>query len=162
MPACRGAGRDDGPALASDPRNRTRYVNRLGTDLFLSIGINLAAVFDGDLLSGLIWVTTAHLNVRHLNQPRILNPLADGGLFPDSMRVAAPAYTVAKFLGLPRETVRRHLHRLVTRDYCTLTEGEGFLVTRDILQRPELVRMARMVEGEVGALVDDLKTSNLL
>lgn len=161
-PGLPGSGLDDGAALAADPRNRTRYLNRLGTDLFLRIGISLAQVFDGDLLSGLVWVTTAHLNVRHLNQPRVLNPLADGGLFPDSMRVAAPAYSVAKYLGLPRETVRRHLHRLVARNYCSLTEGEGFMVTRDILQRPELVRMARMVEGEVGALVDDLKTSNLL
>jgi hypothetical protein len=148
--------------MDDDPRNRTRFVNRLGTDLFLRIGVSLAEVFEGDLLSGLIWVTTAHLNVRHLNQPRVLNPLADEGLFPNKLRVAAPAYSVSKFLGLPRETVRRHLHRLVARGYCTLTEGEGFLVTREILSRPELVRMARMVEGEVDLLLGDMKSSNLL
>ncbi len=148
--------------MDEDPLNRTRFLNRLGTDLFLRIGVSLAEVFDGDLLSGLIWVTTSHLNVRHLNQPRILNPLAEEGLFPNNLRIAAPAYAISKFLGLPRETVRRHLHRLVSREFCTLTEGGGFLVTREILLRPELVKLARMVESEVGALVGDLKSSNLL
>jgi hypothetical protein len=136
-------------------------VNRLGVDLFIRTAVALAELFKGDALRGLVFVSTAHLNVSHLNSPRVLNPLATDGLFPDSLRRPTSAYAVAKFLGLPRETVRRHLIALVEADYCTRTADNGYVIVRSVLERPDVIRFARHVQGQTMAVVSDLAASGI-
>jgi hypothetical protein len=147
--------------MSNDDLNVTRFVNRLGLDLFIRTAVALAELFKGDAVRGLVFVSTAHLNVSHLNSPRVLNPLATDGLFPDSLRRPTSAYAVAKFLGLPRETVRRHLIALVEADYCTRTADNGYVILRSVLERPEVIRFARIVQGQTMALVADLAASGI-
>ncbi len=147
--------------MSTDDLNVTRFVNRLGLDLFIRTAVALAELFRGDALRGLIFVSTAHLNVSHLNSPRVLNPLATDGLFPDALRRPTSAYAVAKFLGLPRETVRRHLLALVEVDYATRTEDNGYVILGATLRRPEIIRFARIVQGQTMMLVDDLAASGI-
>jgi len=141
--------------------NVTRFVNRLGLDLFIRTAVALADLFGGDALRGLIFVSAAHLNVAHLNSPRILNPLASDGLFPDSLRRPTSAYAVAKFLGLPRETVRRHLLALVEAGFCARIEENGYVVTSETLRRARPIRLARYVQSQTMSVVDDLAASGI-
>lgn len=141
--------------------NITRFVNRLGVDLFIRIAVALAELFEGDALRGLIFVSAAHLNVSHLNSPRVLNPLASDGLFPDTLRRPTSAYAVAKFLGLPRETVRRHLLALVESGHCTRVEDNGYIVMGETLRSPQIIRFARYVQGQTMSVVEDLAASGI-
>lgn len=141
--------------------NTTRFVNRLGVDLFIRTAVALAEIFEGDALRGLIFVTAAHLNVAHLNTPRVLNPLASDGLFPDDLRRPTSAYSVAKFLGLPRETVRRHLLALVESGHCTRIEDNGYVVMSETLRSPPIIRFARYVQSQTMSVVDDLAASGI-
>lgn len=147
--------------MDTDDLNVTRFVNRLGLDLFIRTAVALADLFEGDALRGLVFVATAHLNVSHLNRPRVLNPLATEGLFPDSLRRPTSAYAVAKFLGLPRETVRRHILALVQADYCTRASDNGYVVMSDTLRRPEIIRLARFVQKQTMSVVEDLAASGI-
>jgi len=147
--------------MHSSDINVTRFVNRLGVDLFIRTAVALAEIFDGDALRGLIFVTTAHLNVSHLNSPRVLNPLASEGLFPDSLRRPASAYAVAKFLGLPRETVRRHLLALVDTGFCARVEDNGYVVMSETLRSPSIIRFAKFVQGQTMTVVEDLAASGI-
>lgn len=147
--------------MQSDDLNVTRFVNRLGLDLFIRTAVALSELFDGDALRGLIFVSAAHLNVTHLNSPRVLNPLASDGLFPDTLRRPTSAYAVAKFLGLPRETVRRHLLALVESGFCTRVEDNGYVITGDTLRKPQIIRLARFVQTQTMAVVEDLAASGI-
>lgn len=147
--------------MHSSDINVTRFVNRLGVDLFIRTAVALAEIFNGDALRGLIFVTTAHLNVSHLNSPRVLNPLASDGLFPDALRRPTSAYAVAKFLGLPRETVRRHLLALVDTGFCTRVDDNGYVVMSDTLRSPVIIRFAKFVQGQTMTVVEDLAASGI-
>lgn len=147
--------------MSTNELNVTRFVNRLGVDLFIRTAVALAEIFQGDALRGLIFVTTAHLNVAHLNSPRVLNPLASDGLFPDTLRRPTSAYAVAKFLGLPRETVRRHLLALVEAGYCTRAEDNAYVVTSETLRSPAIIRFARFVQTQTMTVVEDLAASGI-
>lgn len=141
--------------------NRTRYMGRVGLDLFLRVSVIVGEIFDGDLISGLAFYSIAHANVRHLNQPRILNPLAEEGLFADSLRQPVSCYSVAKQLGMSRETIRRHTLRLVADGLCIQTEERKYYVPAAVLSDPRFSRLSRMLEDELDSAFRDVRQSNL-
>lgn len=142
--------------------NRTRYMGRVGLDLYLRVAVIIGDIFEGDLLTGLTFYAIAHANVRHLNQPRVLSPLAEAGLFPDDLRQPVSCYSVAKQLGLPRETIRRHALRLVASARCVQTEDRRYLVPSAVLGAPEFSRLSRLMEVELDAAIADLVRSGVM
>jgi len=145
-----------------EKQNRTRYMGRVGLDLYLRVAVIVGEIFDGDVLGGLTFYTIAHANVRHLNQPRVLSPLAEDGLFPDSLRQPVSCYSVAKQLGLPRETIRRHVLRLVASGRCVQTDDRRYYVPSAVLGAPEFSRLSRMLEVELDGAVLDLQRSGVI
>lgn len=143
-------------------QNRTRYMGRVGLDLYLRVAVTVGEIFDGDLISGLTFYGIAHSNVRHLNQPRVINPLAEAGLFPDELRQPVSCYSVAKQLGLPRETIRRHALRLVAAERCRQTEERRYYVPSAVLAAPEFSRLSRMLEMELDSAFLDLQRSGVM
>lgn len=144
-----------------DP-NSTRFMGRVGLDLYLRFTIIVGEVFDGDLISGLTFFAIAHANVRHLNKPRALSPLAEGGLFPDHLRHPVSCYSIAKQLGLPRETVRRHALKLVEARRCIQTDDRRYYVPSAVLRRGEFFRLSRILESELDGAFRDLTQSGVL
>jgi biotin operon repressor len=145
--------------LIDRDNNRTRYMGRIGLDLFLRVAIVLGEIFEGDLISGLTFYAIAHANVKHLNRPRVLNPLAEGGLFPDELRKPVSCYSVAKELGLPRETIRRHALKLVARGLCVQTAERRYYVPSLALGAPQFSRLSRILEVELDDAMRDLSQS---
>jgi len=137
-------------------RSEEEFMTRLGYDLFISTAVAVAEICEGDTLRGLVFLATWRLNVRRLNEPGIVNALAHGGRFPDIVRTPVASNAVAKFLGLPRETVRRHLKALVRAGLCTYT-ASGYVIPVEVLDRAEVRRLRTRVAEEVERLGGDLR-----
>jgi len=148
--------------MADRDLNRTRYMGRVGLDLFLRVSVIVGEIFDGDLISGLAFYSIAHANVRHLNQPRVLSPLAEEGLFPDALRQPVSCYSVAKQLGMSRETIRRHTLRLVSSGLCVQTEERKYYIPSEVLSAPRFSRLSRMLEDELDSAFRDLRRSSVI
>jgi len=138
--------RPNGPPF--EPENPpVRLVVRLSSDYVLRLAepLNLHV---GDLVSGLVLMQVIHANTEHL--PDTEGGEADGdwsaeGFVPDDMRKPVRVGAVSERLGIPQETVRRHLARLVQDDRCERI-GEGYLVTSRILAREPIIQF--MVDNQ--------------
>ena len=132
--------RPNGPPF--DPENPpVRLVIRLSADYLLRLAepINLHV---GDLISGLVLMQVIHANTEHLSDTE--GGEADGDwsadtFVPDRLRKPIRAAAISERLGIPPETVRRHLSRLVRVDRCERAE-HGYLVTSRQLAREPFIQ----------------------
>jgi hypothetical protein len=115
----------------------------------------------GDARTGLIVyaisvANTGHLDVR-TRDPRIAGP---EGILPDDVRTPVSITQVAKSLGMPFETVRKQVHKLIGAGICARVDG-GVIVTKKANQRPEVVRAVLANLDHVRQLVRDVKAVGL-
>lgn len=126
---------------AFDPENPpVRLVVRLSSDYVLRLAEPLTQHV-GDLVTGLVLMDLIHANTEHL-------PDTEGGrdgetwepqaFVPDKHRAPVRPATLAERLGIPHETIRRHLARLLADDRCERNET-GYVVTARILARGPFV-----------------------
>lgn len=112
-----------------------RAVARLGSDFVLR-AIDAITNEIGDLMDGLILLQIDCCNTE-------IEPLPGAPADEDpaeAFRTPARARTIAARLGLPYETVRRHVARLERDDFCVRAPG-GLLVRPEVIER-ESVRAA--------------------
>lgn len=117
-----------------------RFVVRTVNDGFLRLISLLSRSFDGDLLSGIIFLTLAHANTQHLTGAA-REYHATVGVVPDDQRRPASIHSISAFLGVPYETTRRHVNRLIEQGLCERRGGKGVVVP------------AAIVEGELGSQI---------
>jgi DNA-binding Lrp family transcriptional regulator len=86
----------------------------------------------GDPLTGLILLEMARANAEHLP----VQSVAVEGPVPDAARHPIRTLTLAKRLGLPSETVRRHVARLEQEGFCRRVDG-GRLAALEQLAKPD-------------------------
>lgn len=122
---------------AGRARVTKRFVVRTVNDGFLRLVSLLSRTFDGDVLSGVIFLTLAHANTQHLTGPA-RDFHASVGVVPDDQRRPASIHSISSFLGVPYETTRRHVNRLIERGLCERRGGKGVVVP------------AAVVEGRLG------------
>jgi DNA-binding Lrp family transcriptional regulator len=138
--------RPNGPSF--DPLHPpVRLAARLSTDYLLRLAEPIV-LHVGDLVSGLILMDIIRANTEHL-------PDDEGGeadddwspdrFIPDRLRRPIRASALSERLGIPPETVRRHLTRLATADHCERVD-EGYLVLSRMLAREPFVRF--MVDNQ--------------
>jgi hypothetical protein len=88
-----------------------------------------ARVANGDLVHGIILITIIQANTAALRRSggdQDHDSMA--GLPDDSLRIPVSAYAVAKQLGLPYETVRRHVVRMIDEKHCVRVGAKGGLI----------------------------------
>lgn len=138
------AGSPEAAALLAEPvgpdGTLPRAVVRASGAFALRMFEEIRVAADGDLAAGTAFLALAQANVRHLDWR------ADPALFrdgppPAQLRRPLPALTLAAELGLPRETVRRHLARLTALGHVR-ADPEGLVA--DPRSLPEALR-ARLV-----------------
>ncbi len=132
--------RPNGPGF--DPDNPPiRLVMRLSSDYLLRLAEPLSR-YIGDLVSALVLMETIHANTEHLPDSEggadDLEWSADG-FVDDALRGPVRAAVLSQRLGIPPETVRRHLNRMVTAGVCVRTKA-GFLVPSRLLAHNGYVR----------------------
>jgi biotin operon repressor len=92
----------------------------------------VAANHGGDFVRAVIVMTIMQANLQHLSRDKV----DDGVGVPDERLRPISALAIANSLGAPRETVRRHIHRLVEAGVCRRVTG-GYIVPDAVLSRPE-------------------------
>jgi len=118
-----------------------RYVMRLGMDFFLRMATASSELFEGNFLTGLIFLAIAQSNVQHMNKPMRLNPAAVDGVFPDDLRRPVSVLGLAQFLGIPYETTRRHVNQLIEMGYVAKVGAKGVVVPAAVMNSPEIDRL---------------------
>jgi DNA-binding Lrp family transcriptional regulator len=118
-----------------------RLVVRLSSDFILRMAEPLALHL-GDLVSGLILMDVFAANTQHLPDSEGGSDDQDWsalGFVPDRLRRPVRAATLAERLGIPPETVRRHLARLHKEGRLERI-GDGFIVPAAVLARAPVVQ----------------------
>jgi DNA-binding Lrp family transcriptional regulator len=118
-----------------------RLVIRLSSDYLLRLAEPISRHV-GDLVTGLVLMDMIHANTQDL--PDSEGGEAEGGwaaagFVPDGLRKGVRPAALSERLGIPNETVRRHIQRLLDDDRCERKE-DGFVVPARVLARPPFVR----------------------
>jgi hypothetical protein len=102
----------------------------------------ISKIFGGDSTTTVVFWTMARASVSHVNSRNKLSPEAVDGVFPDHLRRPVAVLSISNYLGLPYETTRRHVMKLVELGYVRRIGSREFLISRDILTRPEFEAIA--------------------
>lgn len=135
-----------------------RFLLRLGMDYFLRQLAVLSAPFDGDILLAATFLAICQGSVKHMDLDTP-SPHAIEGVFPDGMRRAVTIASVARALGLPRETARRYVHRLIASGHCRPVGVRGVTVPGEVLRSEPINRLARENVEALSQLFDNFERS---
>jgi DNA-binding Lrp family transcriptional regulator len=118
-----------------------RLVMRLSSDYLLRLADPIT-LYMGDLVTGLVLMDIIHANTEHL--PDSEGGQTDAGwspagFVPDDLRKAVRPTALSERLGIPAETVRRHIQRLLDQDRCERREN-GYVVPSRVLAREPFVQ----------------------
>jgi hypothetical protein len=122
----------------NDPAH-LRIMSRLAMDYVISMYSAILRGSPHDPLDTLILCTVAVANVAHLNSDPELSRAYGGVDQPEPLEIKRPLSrnAVALSLGMPYETVRRRIEKLLAGG--ALTEVDGGLVSVNEEARPEMV-----------------------
>ena len=128
-----------GPVYVNNPA-QLRIMSRLSMDYVISMYSAILRGSEHDPLDTLILCTVAVANVAHLNTDRALSHAYAGFDAPEPAEIKRPISrnAVALSLGLPYETTRRRVERLLAEG--ALAEIDGGLVGANEAAQPEMVR----------------------
>ena len=150
VPAClAAAAREDGTWIA-------RLVIRLSSQYFLR-ALQLHADIFGDVRAGIVAQTIISANTAYLDT-RSGEGWRYAGIdlpLPDDARRPISVNSIAGSLGLPYETVRRRVDRLLEAKLCARAPG-GVIVPAAILDSPSAVRAVLSNVGYVRKFARDL------
>ncbi|WP_293900048.1 helix-turn-helix domain-containing protein [Phenylobacterium sp.] len=138
--------RPNGPPFDPD-HPPVRLVIRLSSDYVLRLAEPLSAHV-GDLVTGLILMDVIQANTGHMPDSEGGEPDTDwspAAFVPDSQRRLVRAATLSERLGIPPETVRRHLAQLAKADICERI-GDGYRVPARVLAGTAFIQF--MVDNE--------------
>lgn len=140
-----------------------RLVIRLSADYILRLVDPLNRHL-GDLVSGLILLDVFHANTEHLADTQGGNDGDDwteGGFVSDADRRPVSVAEIARRLGIPHETVRRRLMRLVADDRCERS-NDGYWVSSRILANGLLFEVVLTNQANLHRLFAALAESGVL
>ena len=108
-----------------------------------------------------LWNTRKSRNRRdHAYAARLAHAAVDG-IFPDDLRRSVSILSTANFLGLPYETTRRHVGKLVELGMVERRGSREFFVSSAVLARPDFdpvatqtVNLARVLLRDAGGVLD--------
>jgi len=131
-PATRNAG------TACPPPANVRAVVRVGSE-FLMRGIDSMIKSQGDdLIAALIFTAIWTTNVRHITQsPANIEFGGPNDIPPDAQRRPVSVQAVANQLGIPYETVRRYVQKMIKAGDCIRVGKHGLIVPAAVFARPQ-------------------------
>ncbi|WP_421737100.1 hypothetical protein [Caulobacter sp.] len=137
-----------------------RHLN-LGADYVLRCVGLLSDVFGGDIISGLVFLAAVQASTQHLRNPSAQDDCEEE-FFPDEVRRPASLSAIARSLGIPVETTRRHVIKLERAGFAHRSKGGGVLVTADILAREDIRAAMLANSGYVLRLNDGVTRSEMI
>jgi hypothetical protein len=136
-----------------------RAALRLSSDYLLRNVEIVAETMDGDLMLGLIFAAILQANVRHINNdPSLARQHGPThALVPDEVRRPISVNALAESLGIPYETTRRHVNRLITMGWCVKAGTRGVIIPVEVLNTPEALSAAAKQIGHMMHFLRQLK-----
>lgn len=117
-----------------------RAISRATNAFCLRVLEDVTRLAGGDLMLALVTCALNDANLRHLAEEPGAPLLRPAAPLPESLRRPVAARALAKVLGLPAETTRRHLHRLIERRMCATVRG-GFISIQDRIDWPTVAAL---------------------
>ena len=141
--------------------DRARVAARLGAAYMMRSLALLASLHDGDLMLAIIAQRITSANVAHLDAGDGLDAYPDNDTPPpDSERRPISISRLARSMGLPFETTRRYVHRLLESGACVKVKG-GVIVSSEALERPELDAARTANLANLRKLMRDLRQAGI-
>jgi DNA-binding Lrp family transcriptional regulator len=149
------------PSRPGDDVATARAVMGLSAEYILR-ALRLLADNYGGVQAGIVAQTIITANSTHLNT-RSSEGWPYAGVdqaAPDEVRRPISIARLAESLGLPYETMRQQVARLIEASVCTRVEG-GLIVPRAVLERPGAVRAALANVANVRKFLHDLQAAGI-
>jgi hypothetical protein len=126
---------------AMDPANANHAISVLATGYMLRVIIDGIPLHDSNYVRALLFITVMTMNVSHIaHDPKQAWRYADAhNVPPDDMRKPVSVRAVSERLGLPYETTRLHLKRMVGHGEIVRMRG-GLITPAAALQDPERLK----------------------
>ena len=140
------------------PKVRDRLALRFSTEYMLRSIDLMTKVVGGDLVKGLIFVAIVQANTQHILSDDNLSQTyseADDTV-PDEARRAVSVHALSVSLGIPYETTRRYVNKLLAEGYCNRVR-RGLVVPADVLNRPEMISALKRNFANLQRLVSGLR-----
>jgi hypothetical protein len=115
-----------------------RLVARILSQFFLRQWEIVSTMADGDLHKALVFAAIVSANVQHIGHTSEAGHQY-GGLDnapPDEERRPVSTHALAHSLGLPYETTRRNVNKLMADGVCTRVPGQGLVIPTSYLMSP--------------------------
>lgn len=144
------------------PKVRDRLAMRISTEYMLRSIDLMTQIVGGDLVKGLIFVAVVQANTQHVASDETLNQTyseADDTV-PNEARRPVSVHALSVSLGIPYETTRRYVNKLLLEGYCVRAR-RGLVVPGEVLQRPELISALKKNFSNLQRLVAGLRRGGL-
>ena len=144
------------------PKVRDRLALRLSSEYILRSIDLMTQVVGGDLVKGLIFLAIVQANIQHLiNDDGLSQTYSEStDTVPDETRRPVSVHALSVSLGIPYETTRRYVNKLLTEGYC-IRVRRGLLAPAEVLQRDEMLAALRRNFANLQRLVTGLKRSGV-
>lgn len=138
-----------------NPQGRAA-ISRASYGYFIPLVRLLSEVTEGDILKGVVLVSIIHANTEMIRRMD-----ANGNAFvvtgtttPDEMRQPVSVYALAKSLGLPYETTRRYVAKLIEDGLCIKAPFKsGIIVPGSVLASPKMAAMGNRHYAQITKFV---------
>lgn len=140
------------------PKVRDRLALRLSTEYMLRSIDLMTKVVGGDLVKGLIFLAVVQANTQHiLTDENLMQTYSEAGdAVPDEVRRPVSVHALSVSLGIPYETTRRYVNKLLVEGYC-LRVRRGLVVPADVLNRSEMISALKRNFANLQRLVSGLR-----
>lgn len=117
--------------------DKSRAVVRLSAQYFLRTLDVAKAAHGGDPLRAIIFTAIWSANVGHIRPNAGFDSMAH--LPPDDLRRPVTIAGISQSLGMPAETVRRYIARLIDEGLCVRHGRKGVIVPSEVFARPDMI-----------------------
>lgn len=137
--------------------DRRRQIHRVGGDYLLNMARLVALAINRDFTTALTFLAITRANVQPLVESgeSALQYSGVADLPPDEVRAPVTIYVIARDLGLPYETVRRHVAKLKAAGLCVSAEGGGVIIPRHALESPTTLEYVAQCWRTTAAFVEE-------
>lgn len=144
------------------PKVRDRLALRLSSEYILRSIDLMTNVVGGDLVKGLIFLAIVQANIQHLvhddNLSQAYSESTD--MVPDEARRPVSVHALSVSLGIPYETTRRYVNKLLTEGYCERVR-RGLVVPAAVLQREQMLNALKRNFANLQRLMAGLRRSGV-